>query len=78
MSFYHCSLFGVIVIVILINAAVWGTENQSAVASLCYFASKTHTKKNEEHNDSKATIYVNDNDISQSYGALGYMSRCML
>ena len=68
--FYHCSLFGVIIIVTLINAAVWGTENQSTVANLCYFASKIYTKKNTT---TAKLQYVNDNDIYRSCGALGYV-----
>ena len=65
--FYHCSLFGVIIIVTLINAAVWGTENQSTVANLCYFASKIYTKKNTT---TAKLQYVNDHDIYRSGGAL--------
>ena len=67
-SFCHCSLLGVIIIVTLINAAVWGTENQSTVANLCYFASKIYTKKNTT---TAKLQYVNDNDIYRSGGALG-------
>ena len=65
--FYHCSMLGVIIIVTLINAAVWGTENQSTVANLCYFASKIYTKKNTT---TAKLQYVNDNDIYRSGGAL--------
>ena len=61
--FYHCSMLGVIIIVTLINAAVWGTENQSTVANLCYFASKIYTKKNTT---TAKLQYVNDDGIYRS------------
>ena len=66
-SFSHCSLFGVIIIVTLINAAVWGTENQSTVTNLRYFVSKIYTKKNTT---TAKLQYVNDHDIYRSDGAL--------